>query len=100
MGKRRLRRFCQTSASLPPQRRSIRQGLEIAAQRRAAAVEPIEAPKGSAQLVEVLYRRLVQAAVGIACPDPQTVDPDITRRELATQRDNSQSASVHPIHPA
>lgn len=78
----------------------VRQGLQVPPQRRASAVQSIEALEGSAQPAKVLYRRLVQTSVGIARPDPQTVDADITRREFATQGDYSQSASMHPVHPA
>jgi hypothetical protein len=49
---------------------SVRQGLQITHQRRAAAVELIQTQGGVAQRDDVLHRLLVQAAVSVPRRQP------------------------------
>ena len=76
---------------------SVGQRLQVAPQRRAAAIELLESLGSLAQLGQVLYRRLVRSAVGIARRDPQAVDTGITCGELTAQGNQGKS-SHYPHH--
>src|SRR5215470_9264958 len=64
---------------------SVGERFEFAPQRGAPALELIEPLRGLAKPVEVLHRSLLHAAIGVACRDPQALDADIARCQLAAQ---------------
>src|SRR5436309_1786177 len=76
-------------------RGSVRQSLQIAHQRRATAVELIQAQGGVAQRDDVLDRLLVQSAVRVPCRQPLASGGGVARRQIATHGDYSQGARLH-----
>ena len=68
---------------------SVGQRFEIAAQRRTPAIQPLEALRRVAQLVEVLHARGAQTTVGVVGGEPESLDARIARGELAAQSDQA-----------
>jgi hypothetical protein len=96
---------CQATRSAPAGRRtrrpvkprtvSVRQGLQIAHQRRAAAIELIQTLGGVAERDDVLHRLLVQATVRIARRQPLACGGGVARRQIATHGDYCQWTRLH-----
>jgi hypothetical protein len=75
--------------------RLVRQGLQIAHQRRAAAIELIQTLSGVAQRDDVLHRLFVQTTVRIARRQPLACGGGVARRQIATHGDYCQRTRLH-----
>jgi hypothetical protein len=85
----------RTRRPVKPRTVSVRQGLQIAHQRRAAAVELIQTLSGIAERDDVLHRLLVQTTVRIARRQPLACGGGVARRQIATHGDNCQRTRLH-----
>src|SRR5579871_5031926 len=75
--------------------KSVGQGLQIAHQRSTTAIQLVQALRGIAQCNDVLHRRVVEAAVGVAGGQPLACRRGVTSRKLTAHGDDGERAGVH-----